>query len=620
MTQEWDVAQARNTYAISNWGAGFFDIDEHGHVMVFPKKDPALGSIDLYELAQKLRHPGFSFPILVRFTDILCQRVQHLRDAFAQASEDHDYKGAYTPVYPIKVNQQRTVIEAIMGETQRGAGLEAGSKPELLAILALARNNVVICNGYKDSAYIRLALIGVILGLDTYIVIEKPSEVKLILAESQALGVKPRLGVRVRLASISAGMWQNTGGEKSKFGLAPNDLLTVIDSLRNSGYLDNLTMLHFHVGSQIANIHDIKTAVKEAARHYAELHRLGVRIDYVDAGGGLGVDYEGSGSRNFCSMNYTIEDYANAVVSGFKHVCEQAQLPHPHIATEAGRAMSAHHAVLITNVVDVETVSRHGHSQQSDDTDLLRPCDSNTSILEIYHNAHYEISEKRSMYLQGKTRLPDLAQANDKYEKICLAIRDQLDINIRAHRDLLDELNERLADKVFCNFSVFQSMPDVWAIQQIFPLMPIHRLEQEPTQRAVIQDLTCDSDGRIDNYIDGQSIENTVPLHTWRSDQEYLVGFFLVGAYQEILGDMHNLFGDTHSINVEVDDKGGHRFVEPVWGDGVGDLLNYVHLDPARLKATFKFKLNKAALSSEQHLAFEEFFSESLSAYTYLEI
>jgi arginine decarboxylase len=621
----WSPAQSREIYAIEHWGEGYFDINDQGHVVVYPNKDRENGAVDLFDMAGAIRREGLSLPVLVRFTDVLRDRVRLLREAFDRARADLDYGGVYTPVYPIKVNQQRGVVEGILRNGRYPVGLEAGSKSELLAILALSDAGTVICNGYKDRSYIRLALIGRSLGLNVFIVIEKLSELELVLSESAVLGIEPQLGVRIRLSSIGAGKWQNSGGEKSKFGLHANEILKLVRRLEDAGHLGWLKLMHFHMGSQVANIGDIKTALREAGRYYAELHQLGAAIRVADVGGGLGIDYEGTRSTSDCSINYSMDEYAHSIVRAFSEICAEYGLPEPDLITESGRAMSAHHAVLITNVIDVETVAEDAAPPAETDAkplqdlaDCLRRLPSE-SVLGLYHDAQFDLAEARAMYVQGKLNLAGLAEAERLNAALCHGVRRRLDIRLRAHREVLDELNERLADKVFCNFSLFQSMPDAWAIAQIFPVMPLQRLNEEPTRRTIIQDLTCDSDGQIDTYIDRQSLETTLPLHERRPGEPYLIGIFLVGAYQEILGDMHNLFGDTHSVNVELNGKGGFRLVDLMRGDGADELLRYVHIDPEELKRAYHKKLLEARLPPEKRKLFESELMAGLGGYTYLE-
>ncbi|MGZ5526965.1 MAG: biosynthetic arginine decarboxylase [Methylomonas sp.] len=605
-SKTWTIGQSAQTYAIDNWGQGYFSINADGHVAVKPSSDKDT-VLDLYEIAQSLNDKQLSLPVLVRFTDILKDRVAQLSNAFKKACVNNDYHGSYTPVYPIKVNQQRKVVEDILAADN--IGLEAGSKPELLAIMALSNKGVVVCNGYKDRAYIRLALIGLKMGLNLYLVIEKPLELELIIEEAARLNVKPQLGVRIRLSSISAGKWQNSGGEKSKFGFHAHEVLQLVQRLKQVDMLDTLKLMHFHMGSQIANIHDIKVALKEAGQFYVELHRLGANIKIVDAGGGLGVDYDGSHSRRESSINYSLDEYAQNIVRSFADICAEKQVPQPDIITESGRALTAHHAVLITNVTDIESVYANHAELQA----LPEP----HNLVEHYHDAQFDLAEARARFTQDKLSITGLAEAENNYALLCRQLQDKLNPNNQSEAAILQELNEKLADKVFCNFSLFQSMPDIWGIEQIFPIMPIHRLDEQPTHRAVIQDLTCDSDGRIDQYIEGQNIEKTLPVHKINSKEPYLIGFFMLGAYQEILGDMHNLFGDTHSINIELDDQGYH-FYDLHEGDHVDDLLDYVHINSEELKTAYRQKLANSNLSEQQRQEFEQELIAGLTSYTYL--
>jgi arginine decarboxylase len=624
----WTVAQAREVYNTVRWGSGYFDIDDAGRVRVRSPRWPSHPGIELSALAEEARASGYGLPVLARFDHILHDRVDALCDAFAAAIAELSYQGRYTAVYPIKVNQQRRVVEEIVRHGGSRVGLEAGSKPELMAVLGLsAPGSVVVCNGYKDREYIRLALIGWQLGLNVFVVIEKLSELDLVIEESRRIGVPPQLGMRVRLASIGAGKWQNTGGEKSKFGLSASQVLEAVRRLREQEMLDNLTLLHAHLGSQIANIHDIQRGLREVGRYYTDLWRLGVRLQWVDVGGGLGVDYEGTGSRSDCSVNYSVREYANNVVQALWEVCAEQNLPHPHLFSESGRALTAHHAVLITDVIDHEPVpgSQLPPLPGTGDPLLLhnlwRTCQtvSRGSAVEAYHDAAHWLAEARGLYLHGVLRLEQRARAEQLFFAICRKVRPLLNPVARAHRELLDELNDKLAEKLFLNFSVFQSMPDVWALEQIFPILPLQGLLEPPTSRAVLQDLTCDSDGCIERYVDGEGVETTLPLPPYRAGQPYLLGIFLLGAYQEILGDMHNLFGDTAAVNVELNEGGGYRLVEPTRGDTVADLLRYVRFEPEALRVAYREKIEVANLDPDRRTAYLAELEAGLGGCTYLE-
>ena len=624
----WDIATARETYNIAHWGGDYFDVDANGRLAVHPDGEHSTPGIDLYELAHLVRRHELSWPVLVRFSDILNHRVDTLCNAFDEAMAANAYRGGYTAVYPIKVNQQFSVVDQIRRHGAHRVGLEAGSKPELMAVLGLAQpGGVIVCNGYKDREYIRLALIGRRLGHQIYIVVEKLTELALVLQESAALGIEPLLGVRVRLASVGAGKWQNSGGEKAKFGLTAAQILSAVQQLKGAGMAHCLQLLHFHLGSQLANIRDIQKGLREAARYYAELRGAGADIQVMDVGGGLGVDYEGARSRSFCSMNYSIREYANNIVHTLWEVCTELALPHPMIISESGRALTAHHAVLITNVVDIDTPpSGDDIAPVSEDEPLviqnlwhLLQSLPGGAVSEAYHDAEHWLAEAQAMYTHGVLTLEQRARAEQLYFTVCRRVRDLLRPASRAHRELLDELNEKLADKYFCNFSLFQSLPDVWAIKQIFPIVPLHRLNEPPQRRAILQDLTCDSDGRIDRYVDNEGIESSLPVHDYRPDESYLLGVFLVGAYQEILGDMHNLFGDTDAVDVELDPAGGYRLLRPEHGDTVDELLRYVHFEPEQLLKAYKQKLAAANLADEQRVSYLEALAAGLKGYTYLE-
>jgi arginine decarboxylase len=622
----WSLDQARKTYSIPHWSEGYFDVDAGGRVVVRPRgaDGPAIA---LPEVVDAARANGAKLPLLVRFPDILGDRLGKLQAAFAQAQADWDYRGGYTAVYPIKVNQHQGVAGTLASHHGEGFGLEAGSKPELMAVLALSRpGGLVVCNGYKDREYIRLALIGRKLGLETYIVIEKPSELKLVMEEAAALGVRPGLGVRMRLASLGAGKWQNSGGDKAKFGLSPRQVLDLWKSLRDSGMGDCLQLLHFHMGSQISNVRDIANGMREAVRYFVELSKLGAKVQYMDVGGGLGIDYEGTRSRSFCSINYGIDQYAANIVQPLAEACAGNALPQPRIVTECGRAMTAHHAVLVANVAEVEEAPEGRVPPAHDDEPavLRRLREVHAELpsrppVEAFHDAQHHHGEGLSLYALGQLDLTHRARLDDLFYAIAHAVKARLDYAEKSHRDLLDELNERLVDKYFVNFSVFESMPDVWAIDQVFPILPIERLDEEPTRRGVIADMTCDSDGKIDTYVENEDLDSSLPLHPLRPGESYRLGFFLVGAYQEILGDIHNLFGDTDAIEVRLDGNGGHAITQQRRGDTTEVMLDYVGYKLDDLRAAYHAKVVAAGLPADESARLEAALEAGLTAYTYLD-
>jgi arginine decarboxylase len=590
---DWSLDQARKTYSIPHWADGYFDVDQAGHMVVRPTGQDG-PVVSLPKIVDAAREAGAKLPLLVRFPDILGQRLGKLQAAFAQAQADWEYPGGYTAVYPIKVNQHRGVAGTLASHHGEGFGLEAGSKPELMAVLALSRpGGLIVCNGYKDREYIRLALIGRKLGLQTFIVIEKPSELKLVLEESKALDVKPGLGVRMRLASLGAGKWQNSGGDKAKFGLSPRQLLDLWKSLRDTEYADCLSLLHFHMGSQISNVRDIANGMREATRYFVELSRLGAKITHVDVGGGLGVDYEGTRSRSFCSINYGLHSYASNIVQPLANACEEFGLTPPRIVTECGRAMTAHHAVLIANVSEVEEAQEGRVPDQHDDEPAairhLREIHDELDVrpaVELFQEAQHFHAEGLASYALGQIDLPQRARIDDLFYAIAHGVRARLSYDEKSHRPVLDELNERLVDKYFVNFSVFESIPDVWAIDQVFPIVPIERLDETPDRRGIIADMTCDSDGMVETYVENESLDSSLPLHKMKPGESYRIGFFMVGAYQEILGDIHNLFGDTDAVEV-LADADGYAITQQRRGDTTDVMLDYVGYRLDELRATY---------------------------------
>ncbi|WP_298609846.1 biosynthetic arginine decarboxylase [uncultured Thiothrix sp.] len=625
----WNLDSARQLYRIRNWGNGYFDINDQGHVaMCLPHSQQ---QVDLYEFAQRVHQEnGMRFPLLVRFVNVLHDRVQRLQIAFNKAIAESGRSSRYTAIYPIKVNQQRSVVQQILAGGKQQVGLEAGSKPELMAVLGSAPEGcTIVCNGYKDREYLRLALIGRQMGHKIYIVVEKPSELLETLEEAEKLQIEPLLGIRVRLYSLGKGKWQNTGGEKSKFGLSAAQALHMLDTLKQAGKLDCLQLLHFHMGSQIANIQDIQRGMREASRYFAELHQLGANIRVVDVGGGLGVDYEGSRSRSECSINYTLQEYANTVVRSVLDACEDYNVPLPDFITESGRGMTAHHAVLITNVIDTDPEQPEQapviHKPQDTDPTILHNLYrllQNLNTLppsEIYHDAAYWLGEAHGLYAHGAINLQQRAQAESLHRAISQKLIANPEIFNSLENEIQTNLRERLADKYFCNFSLFQSMPDAWAIDQIFPIMPLHQLDEAPTRRVTLQDLTCDSDGTIERYVEHGRLETTLPLHALKPEQSYLLGIFMVGAYQEILGDLHNLFGDTDSINVELFPDGSYQISEPERGDTIDELLRSIHFEPKDLLAQCRKKLAAAVDNTDRQKMLLREIEAGLIGYTYLE-
>jgi arginine decarboxylase len=624
--RSWSLDRARQTYSVPSWADGYFDIDERGRMCALPK-GPGGPKLALPEVLEQASKAGFKLPLLLRFSDILSDRLHKLQAAFRSAMDDLEYPGGYTAVYPIKVNQHLGVAGELAAVGGEGFGLEAGSKPELMAVLGLAkRGSLVICNGYKDREFIRLALIGKKLGLRSIIVIEKPSELDLVLEEAQALRVEPSLGVRVRLASLGAGKWQNSGGDKAKFGLSAHQVLALIDQLKAAGSLAALSLLHFHMGSQISNVRDIASGMREAVQHFVELSKLGCPIRYVDTGGGLGVDYEGTRSRTFCSINYGIEQFARTLVQPLAEACAEHGLRPPHLVTETGRAMTAHHAVLVVNVSEVESAPDGSvPAPAASDPAVLRHLRETHEALderpptELYLEAEQALAEGHALYVLGRLTLAQRARVEDMFYAIAHGVRARLRGEDKRHRAVLDDLDERLVDKYFANFSVFESIPDVWAIDQVFPIVPLARLDEAPERRGVIADLTCDSDGRIDTYVELGGLSPSLPLHALRAGESYRLGIFLVGAYQETLGDIHNLFGDTDTASVRLNPDGTHQLSRQRRGDTTDVMLDYVGYSLDDLRTRYRNSVQAAGLSDVEARAVLQALEAGLTGYTYLQ-
>jgi len=625
----WTIDDARELYNIEAWGVGYFRINDKGHVAVHPTKEKERG-LDLFEIATDLEAQKLGLPLLLRFPDILRTRIETLNDKFRIAMEEFAYDGGYTLVYPIKVNQQRHVLEELVdfGEPH-GVGLEVGSKPELQAVLALTdrTDHLIVCNGYKDEEYLYLALMGQKLGHEVIIVIEKISEVDLLLKVADELGVQPSAGVRIKLSTAGAGRWSESAGEKSKFGLTASELMRVVDKLKAAGREDIFNMVHFHLGSQIPDVRNIKQAMSEVARYYVELRQLGIPLTHVDVGGGLGVDYDGSRSTASASVNYSIQEYANDIVYSLAEACREYELPMPRIISESGRALTAHHALLLVNVIDIETqiveapngIPEEMHTLVHDLAETYRSIDER-SLREVYHDTTFARDQMRSLYNSGVLGLPGRALAERLYLATMNRVSELAAKDPEEYEDIIQEVDAILIDRYFCNFSLFQSLPDSWAIDQLFPIMPIHRLDEEPTRRGTLQDVTCDSDGKIDSFVGWRKAKPSLELHPFRHGEPYVLGIFLTGAYQEILGDLHNLFGDTNAVHLHITDDGSYEVGGVVHGDTVTEVLNYVQFDTQTLVANFRRKVHNAeGLSRTDANAFIADYIAGLAGYTYLE-
>ena len=630
----WSIETAKSLYNIEGWGDGFFDISLDGHVIVRPDKDAPSRTIDLFELAHDLEAQGVGLPVLLRFSDILKARIEMLHSRFARAIEEFQYEGKYTTVYPIKVNQQRHVVEEIVEfGNPTGVGLECGSKPELQAVLALSErtDHLIICNGYKDEEFMRLALMGQKLGHTVIIVIEQVSELDVLLPVAEEMGIVPTIGVRIKLSSEGSGRWAQSGGEKSKFGLNAAQLMQVIDRLQSLGKADWIRLIHFHLGSQITDIRFIKRGLQEVSRFYVELRRLGLSIQWVDVGGGLGVDYDGSQSTGQASMNYSVQEYANDIVYTLGETCREESLPMPDIISESGRALTAHHALLLLSVIDVESTAEPVQPVPSEEDhallhemadDLKTTARKNISlrkVREIFHDATFDKERAQQLFSTGVLSLRERAIAEQFYLCTLNALARLANGKRAQFNDIIRDLDAALVDRYFANFSLFQSLPDSWAIDQLFPIMPIHRLDEEPTRRGTIQDVSCDSDGKIDRFIGGRDGEPSMPLHVFRDGDAYILGIFLTGAYQEILGDLHNLFGDTNAVHIRLQGD-AYEVTHLVHGDTVTEVLNYVQFRASDLLATFRRKVQAAkGISREEANMFIAEYVAGLEGYTYLE-
>ena len=624
----WTTAASSELYQVEGWGNGFFDINDDGHMVAIPDGEH---QVDLKRLCDVLAERGLYPPLLLRFSDILKQRMAQIHQRFSIAREEAEYQGRYYGVYPIKVNQQRQVVEEII---EFGAdynwGLEAGSKPELHATLAMLEDveGLIICNGYKDREFIELAMIGRKMGKQVFIVVEKFNELDMILEASKRLNVQPLIGLRCRLAATSQGKWEDSGGDRSKFGLAASELMDVVRKLKDAEMLDCLRLLHFHIGSQVPRIRRIKQAMQEAARFYVELRKLGAPIDYMDVGGGLGVNYDGSISGTHSSVDYSLQEYANDIVWTLKAVCEDEELPHPHIISESGRALVAHHAVMVIDVLGVTKRTSDvpvGEPEEEAPMQLRQLWNTYSDFdriepREALHDVVSLREDVNRLFVLGHCTLAERAQADELYWHMLKALISKLDEDEVA--ELIPGIHTQMADRYFCNFSLFQSLPDSWAIDQLFPVVPIHRLDEEPTRQGILVDITCDSDGKIQNFALEGGHSETLPLHQMHNGDDYLIGVFLTGAYQEILGDLHNLFGDTHAIHVRMDGE-NYELEQIVEGESVAEVLDYVQFSEKVLLDRMRRQLSQAKaegrLSAAESSRFLRFYKEGLSGYTYLE-
>lgn len=626
----WTPGDAAELYDVGRWGAGYFSVGKSGNLLVHPTKDPSK-FIDLKELVDNLQLRGIDLPILLRFGDVLKHRLGEIHEAFQRAIKEHSFNGKYCCVYPIKVNQQRQVVEEVLEYGKPyNFGLEAGSKPELMAVVAMAGNDTpIICNGFKDAEFIEMAMLAQKIGRKIIPVVEKYTELQLIMHYAQKVGVRPQFGMRVKLAAKSTGRWQGSGGYRSKFGLTVTEILRALDELKQQGMQDCFKLLHFHLGSQIPNIRHIKQALNEAARVYVELHRRGAGLEYIDVGGGLGVDYDGSQTNFESSTNYTLQEYANDVVYHVQSLCDDAGIPHPTIVSESGRAVVAYHSALIFNVLGVSGLGEAEipaelppETEQPiiDLNDTYRNL-TMRNVLEAYHDAQQALDLAMSLFSTGYLPIDQRSLAENLFWAICRKIQ-RLTKQLEFVPEDLQGLDALLSDTYFCNFSLFQSMPDSWAIKQLFPVMPIHRLGEQPTSNAVLGDITCDSDGKIDQFIDRRDVKRTLPLHKFNGEPYYL-GTFLLGAYQEILGDMHNLFGDTNAVHVALAENGEVVLETLIKGDTVKEALEYVEFDVNVLIKKMRTDVEQAV--REGRLDFQEcgrllrFYEEGLNGYTYLE-
>ena len=631
--KKWRIDDSRDLYNVKGWGVNYFDINEKGHATVSPMKDGG-PEIDLYELVQELTIRDVSTPVLIRFPDILDSRIEKINECFTKSTKEYGYKGSHYNVFPIKVNQQRAVLEEVVSHGSKfNIGLEAGSKPELHAVLANMENpdSLIICNGYKDEDFIELALLAQKMGKKIFIVVEKMNELHLVVELSRRIGVRPNIGIRIKLASHGSGKWEESGGYHSKFGLNSSELLEALDYIKEEEMEDCMKLIHFHLGSQITNIRHIKSGLREVSQFYVQIKKMGMGLEFVDVGGGLGVDYDGTRSSNASSVNYSIQEYANDVVYAMYEACENGEVPHPNIIAESGRALAAHHSILVFNVLETAGqpfFDENVHEIDDNAPEALKDLHSiykgltPKNLLESWHDAMQINDDMLSGFKTGDVDLLTRAMSERLFWSIVRKV-DLLSKDLRHPPYELAELPRLLAKKYFCNFSLFQSLPDSWGVDQVFPIMPIQRLDEEPFIETTIQDVTCDSDGKIDMFIRGGEVGRTLPLHELKKDEPYYIGVYLVGAYQEILGDLHNLFGDTNAVHVVCNDKGGFDIDKVIEGESVEDVLDYVNFSDKALVRTMENWVSRSVkdgkITVKEGKEFLNIYRSGLYGYTYLE-
>jgi arginine decarboxylase len=629
--RKWRIEDSAELYNINGWGINYFSINEKGNVVVTPRKNGI--EVDLRELVDELSLRDVAAPMLVRFPDILDSRIEKMNSCFKIAAEEYEYKAQNFIIYPIKVNQMRQVVEEIVSHGKKfNIGLEAGSKPELHAVIAIntESDSLIICNGYKDESYIELALLAQKMGRHIFIVVEKLNELKLIAKVAKRLKISPNIGIRVKLASSGSGKWEDSGGDVSKFGLTSSELLEAMDYLERSGLKKCLRLLHFHIGSQVNKIRRIKIALREAAQFYVQLHHAGFKVEFVDIGGGLGVDYDGTRSSNSeSSVNYSIQEYVNDATATMVDAADKNDIPHPNIITESGRSLTAHHSVLIFEVLESTSLPKWDDEVEisPDDHELVRELYdaweqlNQPRMYETWHDAQQIREEALDLFSLGMLDLKTRAQIERLFWSIAREIH-QMTSKLKHIPEELVSLPKLLSDKFFCNFSLFQSLPDSWAIDQIFPIIPIQRLDEKPDRSATLQDITCDSDGKIDNFISTRNLSYYLPVHTLKSKESYYIGVFLVGAYQEILGDLHNLFGDTNAVHVSVNNK-GYEIDQVIDGETVAEVLEYVQYNPKKLVRTVETWVSSSVkagkITAEEGKEFLSNYRSGLYGYTYLE-